>query len=110
ARPELSRLALDGRHADRAVGDDHEADPAVAPEHDLVARRVLDGLHLLFDRSQFRVRQTLQELGLFELDHAPDSKRWRISRSLCPSFRPGISGRACMPLASGCRRSSYSPG
>src|SRR2546427_196905 len=50
AWPELARVPLNRLHADRAVGDNHEPDAALAADHDLVTGRMLDGLELLFDR------------------------------------------------------------
>ncbi len=49
-RSELAGLAGAGLDRDGALGDDHESNPALAADNDLVAGVVLDGLHLLLDR------------------------------------------------------------
>src|SRR5436190_1298534 len=72
-------MALNGLDADCAVSDHHEPDAALAADHDLVTRRMLDDLELLLDRPHLRFRQTLEELRLFDFDH---------DRILCALSRP----------------------
>src|SRR5207245_10895995 len=67
--PELSGPALDCLHTDRAVLDDHEADPAFTPEHDLVSGGVPNDLDLLLDGTDLRLGNALEKLGVLQLGH-----------------------------------------
>ena len=94
AGAQLSRLALDRGHGQRAVQDDHEADSVVAAHDDLVAGGMLT-VFICFSRgTDLRVRQPLQQLRLLQL-HA---------QILCPRRSPdktGISVRQISDLLPG---------
>ena len=70
ARPERARLALDRVYGHGPVEDDHEAHTVVASDDDLVAGRVLNGLHLLFDGAELGLGQSLEKFRLLDVDHA----------------------------------------
>ena len=69
ARTEHADPAGDRLNAHVAVGDDHEADTAFAPDDDLVPGGMADGLHLLLDRADLGFRDAPQQLGVLELAH-----------------------------------------